>query len=95
MGIEPQIAVKDEQLSHMAMSLLYELKAENVVGRFYADSVASVLAIQLVRRYSCLKDVTVKQGGMAPQKLRRALEFIRENLEQQQGFPWTVAGKLE
>src|SRR4029450_11887776 len=46
MTIEPQIGVRDEQLSHMAMSLLYELKAENIVGRLYADSVAAVLAIQ-------------------------------------------------
>jgi len=80
--IEPQIALRDEQLNHVAMSLLYELKAENVVGRVYADTVASVLAIQLVRRYSCLKDVTIRKGGMAPHKLRRALEFISDKIEQ-------------
>lgn len=93
MAIEPQIAVRDEQLSHMAMSLLYELKAENVVGRLYADSVASVLAIQLVRRYSCLKDVAIRKGGMAPNKLRRALEFISDKLEQQQGIPLEVVAR--
>src|SRR5262249_27446474 len=53
-SIEPQLGIKDERLSYIALSLLYELKEENVVGRFYADSVASVLAIQLIRRYSCL-----------------------------------------
>lgn len=90
MAIEPQIAVRDEQLSHMAMSLLYELKAENVVGRLYADSVASALAIQLVRRYSCLKDVPIRKGGMAPNKLRRALAFISDKLEQQQGIALEV-----
>jgi AraC family transcriptional regulator len=93
MAIEPQIAVRDEQLSHMAMSLLYELKAENVVGRLYADSVASVLAIQLVRRYSRLKDVAIRKGGMAPNKLRRALEFISNKLEQQQGIPLEVVAQ--
>jgi AraC family transcriptional regulator len=93
MVIEPQIAVRDEQLSHMAMSLLYELKAENVVGRLYADSVASVLAIQLVRRYSCLKDVAIRKGGMAPHKLRRALEFISDKLEQQQGIALDVVAR--
>lgn len=93
MAIEPQIGIRDEQLSHMAMSLLYELKAENVVGRLYADSVASVLAIQLVRRYSCLKDVTIRKGGMAPNKLRRALEFISDKLEQQQGIALEVVAQ--
>jgi AraC family transcriptional regulator len=86
LALQPQIAVRDEQLSHMAMSLLYELKAENIVGRLYADSVASVLAIQLIRRYSCLKDVGIRKGGMAPHKLRRALEFIGDKLEQPGGI---------
>jgi AraC family transcriptional regulator len=85
-AIELQIGIRDEQLSHMAMSLLYELKAENVVGRLYADSVASVLAIQLVRHYSCLKDVAIRKGGMAPHKLRRALDFISDKLEDQEGI---------
>jgi AraC family transcriptional regulator len=90
MTIEPQIGVRDEQLSHMAMSLLYELKAENIVGRLYADSVAAVLAIQLIRRYSCLKDVGIRKGGMAPHKLRRALEFISDKLEQPGGIALDV-----
>lgn len=90
MAFEPRIAVRDEQLSHLAMSLLYELKDENVVGRFYADSVASAVAIQLVRRYGCLKDVAIRKGGMAPHKLRRALEFITDNLEQPNGIALNV-----
>ncbi|HWO02150.1 MAG TPA: AraC family transcriptional regulator [Blastocatellia bacterium] len=93
MSIEPQIGIRDEQLSHMAMSLLCELKAENVVGRLYADSVASVLAIQLVRRYSCLKDIAIRKGGMAPHKLRRALEFISDKLEDQQGIALEVVAR--
>ena len=92
-AIEPQIAVRDEQLSHMAMSLLYELQAENVVGRLYADSVASVLAIQLVRRYSCLKDVAIRKGGMAPHKLRRAIKLITDNLEQEQNIALAVVAE--
>ncbi len=93
MAIEPQVGIRDEQLSHMAMSLLYELKAENVVGRLYADSVASSLAIQLVRRYSVLKDVAIRKGGMAPNKLRRALEFISDKLEQQQHIALEVVAQ--
>ena len=84
MAIEPQLGVRDEQLSHLALSLLYELKEENVVGKLYADSVASALAMQLARRYSCLKEVRISKGGMAPHKLRRAIEFISDHLEQEQ-----------
>jgi AraC family transcriptional regulator len=92
-AIEPQLGVRDEQLSYLAMSLLYEMKEENVVGRLYADSMASVIAIQLVRRYSCLKDVRITKGGMAPHKLRRALEQISDHLDQEQDISLAVVAE--
>jgi AraC family transcriptional regulator len=92
-AIEPQLGVRDEQLSYLAMSLLYELKEKNVVGRLYADSVASVIAIQLVRRYSCLKDVRITKGGMAPHKLRRAVEHISDHLEQEEEVSLAVVAE--
>ena len=82
--IEPEIGIRDDQLSHIAMSLLCELKAENVVGRLYANSVASLLAMQLVRRYSCFKDVHIRKGGIAPHKLRRAIRLINDKLDREQ-----------
>jgi AraC family transcriptional regulator len=91
--IEPQLGVRDEQLSYLAMSLLYELKEKNIVGRLYADSVASVIAIQLVRRYSCLKDVRITKGGMAPHKLRRAVERISDHLEQEEEVSLAVVAE--
>jgi AraC family transcriptional regulator len=83
-SIEPQFGVKDEHIHHIGMSLLCELKEANVVGRLYADSMATVLAMQLVRRYSYLKDVHHSRGGIAPRKLRKAIEFINDNLDQEQ-----------
>jgi AraC family transcriptional regulator len=93
LAIEPQLGVRDEQLSYLAMSLFYELKEENVVGRLYADSVASVMAMQLVRRYSCLRDVRISKGGMAPHKLRRAIEYISDHLEKEDEI--SLAGVAE
>ena len=72
-GLTPQIGFKDKHICHVAMSLLHELREANVVGRLYADSLATGLAIQLMRRYSSLKDVHVGHGGMAPHKLRQAI----------------------
>ena len=83
-SIEPQFGVHDEHIHHIGMSLLCELKEANVVGRLYADSLATVLAMQLVRRYSYLRDVRMSRGGMAPRKLRRAIEFINDNLDKEQ-----------
>jgi AraC family transcriptional regulator len=80
LGLTPQIGFRDKHICHVAMSLLHELNEANVVGRLYADSLATGLAIQLVRRYSALKDVHVGHGGMAPHKLRRAIALIDHHL---------------
>jgi AraC family transcriptional regulator len=79
-ALSPQIGFKDKHICHIAMSLLHELNEANVVGRLYADSLATGLAIQLVRRYSSLKDVHVGNGGMAPHKLRKAVGLIDHHL---------------
>src|SRR6476659_4511460 len=84
LSIHPQFGIRDEHIHHIGMSLHHELKDANVVGRLYADSLAKVLAMQIVRRYSYLKDLRTSRGGMAPRKLRKAIEFINDNLDQEQ-----------
>jgi AraC family transcriptional regulator len=83
-SIAPQFGIRDEHIHHIGMSLRYELKEMNVVGRLYADSLAKVLVMQLIRRYSYLNDLQMSRGGMAPRKLRKAIEFINENLDNEQ-----------
>lgn len=83
-ALMPQIGFKDKHICHVAMSLLHELNESNVVGRLYADSLATGLAIQLVRRYSALKDVQVGHGGMAPHKLRKAVALIDHHLSHEE-----------
>jgi AraC family transcriptional regulator len=83
-SIAPQFGIRDEHIHHIGMSLHHELKDANVVGRLYADSLAKVLAMQLVRRYSYFKDLRTSRGGMAPRKLRKAIEFINNNLDEEQ-----------
>ena len=83
-GLTPQIGFRDKHICHVAMSLLHELNEANLVGRLYADSLATGLAIQLVRRYSSLKDVHVGHGGMAPHKLRKAIALIDHHLSDEE-----------
>src|SRR5258705_1319673 len=83
-SIAPQFGIRDEHIHHIGISLHHELKDANVVGRLYADSLAKVLAMQLVRRYSYFKDLRTRRGGMAPRKLRKAIEFINNNLDEEQ-----------
>ncbi len=94
-SIAPQFGIRDEHIHHIGMSLHHELKDANVVGRLYADSLAKVLAMQLVRRYSYFKDLRTSRGGMAPRKLRKAIEFINNNLDEEQGVGLAaVAGEV-
>jgi len=78
--LTPQIGFQSKHIRHIAMSLVGELNEANVVGRLYADSLAIGLAMQLIRRYSSLRDVQVGPGGMAPHRLRKAIGLIDHHL---------------
>jgi AraC family transcriptional regulator len=89
--ITPQIGVQSKHIRHIAMSLLSELNQPNVVGRLCADSLATGLALQLIRHYSSIKEVNSGQGGMAPHKLRKAIAMIDGYVEQGKVALRTVA----
>jgi AraC family transcriptional regulator len=78
--LTPQIGFQSKHIRHIAMSLLGNLNEANVVGRLYADSLAIGLAMQLIRRYSSLRDVQLGCGGMAPHRLRKAVALIDHHL---------------
>ena len=80
LALTPQIGFRSRHIRHIAMSLLGELSEANVIGRLYADSLAIGLAMQLIQRYSALRDVQIGRGGMAPQKLRKAIGLIDDHL---------------
>jgi AraC family transcriptional regulator len=58
-----------------------EAESEKPAGRLYAESLANILAIHLFRNYSSGSPaITLANGGLTGLRLRRAIEFIRENL---------------
>jgi AraC family transcriptional regulator len=79
--LTPQIGFSSQHIRHIALSLLSELQEANVVGRLYADSLATGLAMQLIRHYSSLKDVQIGHGGMAPHRLRKAIGLIDQHVD--------------
>jgi AraC family transcriptional regulator len=80
-AVEPTIGASDEQLRRIALSLFHELSEANISSRFCAEVLAQALALQIVRRFGVWQDASVGAGGMAGFKLRKALEFVDENLE--------------
>lgn len=81
-AVEPAVELADEQLRRIALSLLHELQQANLSSRFFAEVLASALALQIVRRSEFSREVSVQsKGGISQFKLRQALEYVERNLE--------------
>jgi AraC family transcriptional regulator len=79
----PTFRTRDPQLETISMLLLTELKQENLGSRLYIDSLANVLAVQLLRQYSASKSqLSVYEGGLPQRQLQQILEYIHAHLEQ-------------
>ena len=70
----------DPVISNVGMALLAELDSQGLSGRLYAESLANVLAVHLLRYYSS-EEVQIQRfhGGLPSAKLRQVTEFIAEN----------------
>lgn len=70
----------DPVISSVGMALLGELDTEGLSGRLYAESLANVLAVHLLRYYAVpgTRPVTFT-GGLSAAKLRQVTEFIGDN----------------
>jgi AraC family transcriptional regulator len=78
----PTFRTRDSQLEAIAMLLLTELKQENLGSSLYIDSLANVLAVQLLRQYSASKpQLAIYAGGLPPRQLQQILEYIHAHLE--------------
>ncbi len=76
------LGVCDPQTQHIGLALKAELETGCVAGRLYGESLATALAIQLLRKYSA-SEPTLRNyiGRLASHKLRLATDFINKNLE--------------
>jgi AraC family transcriptional regulator len=81
--VMPEFRTRDPQLETIAMLLRTELNQNSLGGRLYIESLANVLVIQLLRKYSVSKPhLSVYDGGLPQQQLLQVLEYIREHLDQ-------------
>lgn len=72
---------RDSKIEQLGLSLLSELGCEGFGGRLYAESLASALAVHLLRRYSTVGAAVRPTATVLPSfKLRRATEYMNDNL---------------
>jgi AraC family transcriptional regulator len=82
-GVEvvEKTAARDPVVSSVGYALLAELESEAPGGRLYAESLANVLAVHLLRHYTAAGGGRGFKGGLSGQRLRRVLSFVADNCE--------------
>jgi AraC family transcriptional regulator len=67
----------------MGLALKAELEAGGADTRLYAESMATALSVHLLRRYSSRQpEIRDYPGGLPKYKLREAIAYIQEHLDQ-------------
>lgn len=77
----------DPVIRRIGMALKAEVESEGTAGRLYAESLANVLAVHLLRHYTQDGDrLRTAMGGLTGRKLNLATEFIEDNIERDLGI---------
>ncbi len=74
-------------MAHAAMALLGELRTRAPAGRAYAEALATVLAVRLLRHHSSVSQSSLRgPSRLPPSALRRATAYIEDNLAEDVGL---------
>jgi AraC family transcriptional regulator len=74
---------RDPLVNRVGLALLGEMHSEAPGGRLYAESLANVLAVHVLRNYTAAgAEPRGFKGGLSGLRLRRVLSYIEENHEQ-------------
>ncbi|MDF5720548.1 MAG: AraC family transcriptional regulator [Rhizonema sp. PD37] len=73
--------ILDPQIQHLDLALEAEFLAGNPGGRFYNESLANVIAVQLLKKYSAKEPkIYLYTDGLSEHKLRLVIDYINDNL---------------
>ena len=74
---------RDAYVEGVARQLVEELRADNLAGPLYAESLATGLGVHLLRHYSTAGKIAIEPSGMLPRfKLQRVIDYIHDNLHE-------------
>ena len=78
------LGARDPHLETIALSFLSELRSDGPGGKLYAESLANLLAIHLLRHHSSVKPPSVPQDvGLPRTTLRRVITYIEDHLAEE------------
>jgi AraC family transcriptional regulator len=79
--IQGRFATRDAQIEDLGRRLLAGMEIEGVDSHLYVDTLTCELAIHLLRQYTTVAVAPAwPKARLSPHKLRRAIEYIDENL---------------
>ena len=79
----PQFQVHDSHLRGITMMLLEESQQQVSNNQLYLDSLANVLAVNVIRNHGTTKPVLpLYQGGLSPHQLTQVFDYIDAHLDQ-------------
>ena len=78
------IGVQDLVVGQIGLLARKELREGGIGGRLYRESLATALAVHLLRQYSTAhKAPAIHKGGLAAQPLKRVVDHINEHLDEE------------
>jgi len=82
--VVPLFSAPDPQIERIGMSLLSEMETGGLGGELYAESLANVLALHLLRQHSSLgrgsRRRIGREDGFSKRALAQAVDYINDNL---------------
>lgn len=80
--LTPIFHTRNPHIEAVGLMLLGELQRETAGDRLYVDSLANLLAVQLLREYATTQpQLPIYEGGLPQWQLRQVLAYIDANLE--------------
>lgn len=82
--IVPRLQPHDPLFQHLILVLQAAQATQSVAERLYAESLTNALAVHFLKRYVGAEPIDSPiSSGLPPHKLRRAIAYIDEHLEQE------------
>ena len=82
--LQPKFQTRNPQLESISTMLLNELQQGSLSNRLYTDSLANVLAINLLRQHATTRPhLPSYEGGLPSRQLQQVLDYIDAHLDQE------------
>lgn len=80
----PYVQPCDPLILQIGLALKADLESHRLGGRLYAETMATALAVHLLRNYSAHNYKSVRYlGGLSPTQLKLVIDYISDHLDQE------------